>query len=87
MNAKKIEKAVRELLIGIGEDPEREGLKETPKRVAKMYAEVLHILPFPFYDESYFLSLKTLTLAFYLLITTLICSFPSLLAWHLRSKT
>ena len=37
----RIEKAVRELLLAIGEDPEREGLKETPKRVAKMYAEVL----------------------------------------------
>ena len=32
-----------------------------------MYAEVLYILPFPSYDESYFLFLKTLTLAFYLL--------------------
>ncbi|MGL5857026.1 MAG: GTP cyclohydrolase I FolE [Angustibacter sp.] len=32
--------AVRELLIAIGEDPEREGLKETPARVARAYAEV-----------------------------------------------
>ena len=36
----RIEKAVRELLIGIGEDPEREGLRDTPKRVAAMYHEI-----------------------------------------------
>lgn len=40
MDLKRIEKAVKELLYGLGEDPDREGLKETPKRVAKMYAEV-----------------------------------------------
>lgn len=40
MNLKKIEKAVREILVAIGEDPEREGLSETPRRVAKMYAEI-----------------------------------------------
>src|SRR5437588_4054210 len=33
--------AVREILIGIGEDPDREGLAETPERVARMYAEML----------------------------------------------
>src|SRR3954466_11710431 len=32
--------AVRELLIAIGEDPEREGLRETPTRVARAYAEL-----------------------------------------------
>ena len=36
----KIENAVRDILEAIGEDPNREGLEETPKRVAKMYAEV-----------------------------------------------
>jgi GTP cyclohydrolase IA len=35
----RIEKAVREILLAIGEDPDREGLAETPKRVAKAYAE------------------------------------------------
>jgi GTP cyclohydrolase I len=34
------EAAVRELLLAIGEDPEREGLKETPARVARAYAEL-----------------------------------------------
>jgi GTP cyclohydrolase I len=36
----RIEAAVRELLIGVGEDPDREGLKRTPERVARAYAEM-----------------------------------------------
>lgn len=40
MDKKRIENAVREILIAIGEDPDREGLKETPERVARMYEEV-----------------------------------------------
>lgn len=40
MDKERIENAVREILIAIGEDPDREGLIETPKRVANMYAEV-----------------------------------------------
>ncbi|HCB34362.1 MAG TPA: GTP cyclohydrolase I FolE [Acidimicrobiaceae bacterium] len=36
----RIETAVREILLAIGEDPEREGLVKTPRRVARMYAEV-----------------------------------------------
>jgi GTP cyclohydrolase I len=36
----RIEKAVREILAAVGEDPNREGLRETPRRVAKMYAEM-----------------------------------------------
>ncbi|MFD1928136.1 GTP cyclohydrolase I FolE [Sporosarcina siberiensis] len=36
----KIEKAITMILEAIGEDPKREGLVETPKRVAKMYAEM-----------------------------------------------
>ncbi len=37
----RIRKAVNEILIAVGEDTEREGLKETPERVAKMYVELL----------------------------------------------
>lgn len=40
MDKVRIEKAVREILIAIGDDPKREGLKDTPKRVARMYEEV-----------------------------------------------
>lgn len=36
----RIEKAVREILIAIGEDPDRDGLKQTPARVARFYAEI-----------------------------------------------
>ena len=36
----RIERAVREILAAVGEDPDREGLLETPGRVARMYAEM-----------------------------------------------
>jgi len=41
IDKKRIEKAVREILLAVGENPDREGLKNTPKRVAKYYEEVL----------------------------------------------
>lgn len=40
MDKEKIEKAVREILIAVGENPDRAGLIETPKRVANMYEEI-----------------------------------------------
>jgi GTP cyclohydrolase I len=40
MNLKKIEKGIRLILEGIGEDPDRPGIKDTPKRVARMYEEI-----------------------------------------------
>ena len=39
-NLVKIEKAVRDILQAIGEDPDREGLLETPQRIARMYSEI-----------------------------------------------
>jgi GTP cyclohydrolase IA len=36
----RIERAVREILIAVGEDPDREGLRGTPGRMARMYAEL-----------------------------------------------
>ena len=39
-DAARVEAAIRELLIGIGENPDREGLAQTPARVAKSYAEI-----------------------------------------------
>lgn len=40
IDKERIEKAIKEIIIALGDNPEREGLKETPKRVAKMYSEV-----------------------------------------------
>lgn len=41
VNKEKVEEAIRLLLEGIGEDLHREGLKDTPARVARMYEEIL----------------------------------------------
>ncbi|QDV33543.1 GTP cyclohydrolase I FolE [Tautonia plasticadhaerens] len=40
VDLERIRRAVREILVAVGEDPDREGLVETPDRVARMYAEV-----------------------------------------------
>jgi GTP cyclohydrolase I len=40
VDLERIGRAVREILIAVGEDPDREGLRDTPDRVARMYAEV-----------------------------------------------
>ncbi|MBW2989236.1 GTP cyclohydrolase I FolE [Candidatus Woesearchaeota archaeon] len=40
MDKEKAERAIRELLIAIGEDPDSDGLKKTPKRVAELYEEI-----------------------------------------------
>lgn len=40
IDIQKVEKATRMLIEALGDDPDREGLRDTPKRVAKMYAEV-----------------------------------------------
>ena len=59
-DAARVEAAVRDLLVGIGEDVDREGLRDTPARVARMYAEVfagLHAslddLVLPVFDERH----------------------------------
>jgi GTP cyclohydrolase IA len=40
LNQEKIKKAVRDILEAVGEDPDRDGLKDTPRRVAEMYGEI-----------------------------------------------
>ncbi|MBN2137458.1 MAG: GTP cyclohydrolase I FolE [Sedimentisphaerales bacterium] len=41
IDSKRIERAVKEILLAVGEDPDREGLRDTPQRVGRMYAELL----------------------------------------------
>ncbi len=60
VDQERIRRALREILIAIGEDPDREGLADTPARVARMYAELfsgLHEDPRPhlrkFFTEKY----------------------------------
>jgi GTP cyclohydrolase I len=47
MDKKKIEKGVRLILEGIGEDPERAGIKDTPRRIAELYEEIFSGLQTP----------------------------------------
>lgn len=56
MDFERIRRAVREILIAVGEDPDREGLLETPDRVARMYAEVfsgLHSDPAQYLQKTF----------------------------------
>jgi GTP cyclohydrolase I len=56
MDMEKIQEGVRLILEGVGEDPEREGLKKTPARVAKMYAECfagLYEDPAEFFETTF----------------------------------
>ncbi|HYF11356.1 MAG TPA: GTP cyclohydrolase I, partial [Actinomycetota bacterium] len=41
VDKEKIEQAVRLILEGVGDDPERDGVRDTPRRVAQMYEEIL----------------------------------------------
>jgi GTP cyclohydrolase IA len=52
----RLRRAVREILIAVGEDPDREGLLDTPDRVARMYAEVfagLHTDPAVYLQKTF----------------------------------
>lgn len=52
----RLRRAVREMLAAIGEDPDREGLLDTPDRVARMYAEIfagLHIDPAIYLQKTF----------------------------------
>lgn len=56
VDERRIEDAVREILIAVGEDPDREGLRRTPRRVARMYAELfagLHQDPEPVLQAAF----------------------------------
>ncbi len=53
MDKERVKKLVRELIIEVGEDPTREGLRETPERIANMYKEI-----FSGYDSDSELSVQ-----------------------------
>ena len=53
MDEERVKKLVRELIIEVGEDPTREGLRETPERIANMYKEI-----FEGYDSDSELSVQ-----------------------------
>jgi GTP cyclohydrolase IA len=53
MDKERVKKLVRELIIEIGEDPTREGLRETPERISRMYEEI-----FKGYDSDSELSVQ-----------------------------
>ena len=40
MDEERVKNLIKNLIIEIGEDPTREGLRDTPKRIAKMYKEI-----------------------------------------------
>ena len=40
VDGERVRAAIMELLVAVGDDPEREGLRETPRRIAEMYAEI-----------------------------------------------
>ena len=56
MDKERVKKLVRELIIEIGEDPTREGLKDTPRRIADAYTEI-----FSGYDSDSELSVQSVS--------------------------
>lgn len=83
VDQKRIEQAVREILLAVGEDPDREGLRETPARVARMYAEMFRGL---YQDPSAHLR-KTFTQKYDEVVLVRDISFSSMCEHHLLPFT
>lgn len=79
----RIRRAVREILIAVGEDPDREGLVETPDRVARMYAEVFQGL----HQEPGFYLEKTFTQTYDEMVVVRDIGFASFCEHHLLPFT
>jgi len=75
----RIRAAVREILLAVGEDPDREGLRETPERVARMYAELFSGL----HKDPRQLLEKTFTEKYNEMVTVNDIGFDSLCEHHL----
>jgi GTP cyclohydrolase I len=75
----RIRAAVREILLAVGEDPDREGLRETPERVARMYAELFSGL----HKDPRQLLEKTFTEKYNEMVTVSDIGFDSLCEHHL----
>jgi GTP cyclohydrolase I len=75
----RIRAAVREILLAVGEDPDREGLRETPERVARMYAELFSGL----HRDPRQLLEKTFTEKYNEMVTVNDIGFDSLCEHHL----
>lgn len=72
VNLERISEGVRMILEGIGEDPDRAGLRETPNRVAEMYAELTsgmredpkqHVIPLPADKHDEMVIVKDISIA------------------------
>jgi GTP cyclohydrolase I len=79
VNHERIRAAVREILLAVGEDPDREGLRETPERVARMYAELFSGL----HKEPRQLLKKTFTEKYNEMVLVRDIGFESLCEHHL----
>jgi GTP cyclohydrolase IA len=79
VNQERIRAAVREILLAVGEDPDREGLCDTPDRVARMYAEVFSGL----HTDPRELLQKTFTEKYNEMVTVKDIEFASVCEHHL----
>ncbi len=79
VNQERIRAAVREILLAVGEDPGREGLRDTPDRVARMYAELFSGLQ----ADPRELLQKTFTEKYNEMVTVKDIEFASLCEHHL----
>jgi len=63
IDQERIKRAVSEIIAAIGEDESREGLRDTPRRIAEMYEEVFEGLENPKEESRWILSLSTPNIA------------------------
>lgn len=83
MDHARIQAAVREILLAVGEDPDRDGLKETPARVGRMYAEMFSGLH---QDPSHYLE-KTFTQKYDEMVLVKNIKFQSMCEHHMLPFT